>query len=64
MGKSVDVFWGYHGGGFCCVRPMLLLVEQQGFGVCLIACVVAEPVIVGLLGDETRLGARVPYQSG
>ena len=46
------------------MRPMLLLVEQQGFGVCLIACVVAEPVIVGLLGDETRLGARVPYQSG
>ena len=46
------------------MRPMLLLVEQQGFGVCLIACVVAEPVIVGVLGDEILRGAREPYPSG
>ena len=64
MGKSVGVLWGYQGGGVCCVRPMLLLTGQQGCGVCLIAFVVAEPVIVGLLGDEILRGAREPYPSG
>ena len=55
---------GLSWGGFCCVRPMLMLIDQQGGWVCRIACVVAGSVIVGLLGCETRPAARVPYQSG